>query len=165
MAATSWRFFIPNGEQAKPYTAYQQWNFLCIPTTSKHSDVTMDVVNWLSIKENHDLMEYGIQGKDWEPVGDSSYKALSGYTFPGYVLTWRPTLNRTPDTMMQDDKKWFDFSTKTSNFTLSPIAGFNFNAEKVKTEYAKNHAAARFDLPAAKPRPDPCGGRKENDGG
>ncbi|MEK3796627.1 DUF3502 domain-containing protein [Paenibacillus sp. FSL R7-0204] len=129
--------FIPNGEQAKPYTAYQQWNFLCIPTTSKHSDVTMDVVNWLSIKENHDLMEYGIQGKDWEPVGDSSYKALSGYTFPGYVLTWRPVLNRTPDTMMQDDKKWFDFSTKTSNFTLSPIAGFNFNAEKVKTEYAK----------------------------
>ncbi|CQR51518.1 extracellular solute-binding protein [Paenibacillus riograndensis] len=129
--------FIPNGDKAKPYTAFQQWNFLCIPASSEHADLALDVVNWMSIKENHDLMEYGIQGKDWEPVGDSSYKVLSKYSFPGYVLTWRPTLNRTPDTMMKDDKKWFDFSTNPANFTLSPTAGFNFNAEKVKTEYAK----------------------------
>jgi putative aldouronate transport system substrate-binding protein len=129
--------FIPNGDQAKPYTAFQQWNFLCIPTSSKNPELAMDVANWLSIKENHDLMEYGIQGKDWEPVGETSYKVLSSYTFPGYVLTWRPTLNRTPDTMAADDKKWFDFSTDPANFTLSPTAGFNFNAEKVKTEYAK----------------------------
>ncbi|MGZ7440100.1 ABC transporter substrate-binding protein [Paenibacillus sp. TH7-28] len=129
--------FVPNGDKAKPYTAFQQWNFLCIPTSSKHSDLAMDVVNWLSIKENHDLMEYGIQGKDWEPVGDTSYKVLSNYSFPGFVLTWRPTLNRTPDTMMPDDKKWFDFSADPANFTLSPTAGFSFNAEKVKTEYAK----------------------------
>lgn len=129
--------FVPNGDKAKPYTAFQQWNFLCIPTSSKHSDLAMDVVNWLSIKENHDLMEYGIQGKDWEPVGDTSYKVLSNYSFPGFVLTWRPTLNRTPDTMMPDDKKWFDFSADPANFTLSPTSGFSFNAEKVKTEYAK----------------------------
>ncbi|WP_334073256.1 MULTISPECIES: extracellular solute-binding protein [Paenibacillus] len=129
--------FVPNGDKAKPYTAFQQWNFLCIPASSKHSDLALDVVNWLSIKENHDLMEYGIQGKDWEPVGDTSYKVLSNYSFPGFVLTWRPTLNRTPDTMMPDDKKWFDFSADPANFTLSPTAGFSFNAEKVKTEYAK----------------------------
>ncbi|QMV41395.1 DUF3502 domain-containing protein [Cohnella cholangitidis] len=129
--------FVPNGDKAKPYTAFQQWNFLCVPTSSKHADLALDVANWLSVKENHDLMEYGIQGKDWEPVGDTSYKVLSNYSFPGYVLTWRPTLNRTPDTMMPDDKKWFDFSTNPANFTLSPTSGFNFNAEKVKTEYAK----------------------------
>ncbi|RRJ64883.1 extracellular solute-binding protein [Paenibacillus oralis] len=129
--------FVPNGDKAKPFTAFQQWNFLCIPASSKHSDLALDVVNWLSIKENHDLMEYGIQGKDWEPVGDTSYKVLSNYSFPGFVLTWRPTLNRTPDTMMPDDKKWFDFSADPANFTLSPTAGFSFNAEKVKTEYAK----------------------------
>ncbi|WP_410772081.1 DUF3502 domain-containing protein [Fontibacillus sp. BL9] len=129
--------FVPNGDQAKPYTAFQQWNFFCIPASSKHADLAMDVMNWLSIKENHDLMEYGIQGKDWEPVGDTSYKSLSGYSFPGYTLTWRPTLNRTPDTMTADDKKWFDFSADPANFELSPTAGFTFDAEKVKTEYAK----------------------------
>ncbi|GIP21277.1 extracellular solute-binding protein [Paenibacillus sp. J22TS3] len=129
--------FVPNGDKAKPYTAFQQWNFLCIPASSKHSDLALDVVNWLSIKENHDLMEYGIQGKDWEPLGDKSYKVLSNYSFPGFVLTWRPKLNRTPDTMMPDDKKWFDFSADPANFTLSPTSGFSFNAEKVKTEYAK----------------------------
>lgn len=129
--------FVPNGDQAKPYTAFQQWNFLCIPASSKYADLGMDVSNWLSIKENHDLMEYGIPGKDWEAIGDSSYKVLSNYSFPGYTLTWRPTLNRTPDTMAEDDKKWFDFSTDPANFTLSPTAGFTFDAEKVKTEYAK----------------------------
>ncbi|RCX19601.1 putative aldouronate transport system substrate-binding protein [Fontibacillus phaseoli] len=129
--------FVPNGDQAKPYTAFQQWNFLCVPASSKHADLAMDVMNWLSIKENHDLMEYGVQGKDWEPVGDTSYKALSGYSFPGYTLTWRPTLNRTPDTMTADDKKWFDFSADPANFALSPTAGFTFDADKVKTEYAK----------------------------
>lgn len=129
--------FVPNGDKAKPYTAFQQWNFLSIPTSSNNPELVMDVANWLSIKENHDLMEYGVQGKDWEPVGDTSYKVLSAYSFPGYVLTWRPTLNRTPDTMTADDKKWFDFSTDPANFTLSPTAGFNFDAEKVKTEYAK----------------------------
>ncbi|WP_018753456.1 extracellular solute-binding protein [Paenibacillus sanguinis] len=129
--------FIPNGDKAKPYTAFQQWNFLCIPASSKHAALAMDVANWLSIKENHDLLEYGIPGKDWEAVGDSSYKVLSNYSFPGYTLTWRPTLNRTPDTMMEDDKKWFDFSADPANFTLSPTAGFTFDAEKVKTEYAK----------------------------
>lgn len=129
--------FMPNGDTAKPYTAFQQWNFLCIPASSTHADLTMDVVNWLSVKENHDLMEYGIPGKDWEPVGDTSYKALSDYSFPGYALTWRPALNRTPDTMMPDDKHWFDFAADPANFTLSPTAGFAFNAENVKTEYAK----------------------------
>lgn len=129
--------FIPNGDKAKPYTAFQQWNFLCIPASSQHADLAMDVANWLSIKENHDLMEYGIPGKDWEAIGDSSYKILSNYSFPGYTLTWRPTLNRTPDTMMEEDKKWFDFSTEPAHFTLSPTAGFTFDAEKVKTEYAK----------------------------
>ncbi|WP_058302781.1 extracellular solute-binding protein [Gorillibacterium timonense] len=129
---------IPNSDDAaKPYSTFQQWNFLSIPKASKHADLVMDVANWLSIKENHDLLEYGIEGKDWEAVGDTSYKALSNYSFPGYVLTWRPGLVRTPDNMLPDDKAFFEKASKSDSFTLSPIAGFSFNAEQVKTEYAK----------------------------
>ncbi|MBA9085788.1 putative aldouronate transport system substrate-binding protein [Fontibacillus solani] len=128
---------FPYDESSKPYSTFQQWNFLTIPKASKHADLVMDVANWLSIKENHDLLEYGIEGTDWEAVGDSSYKQLSNYSFPGYVLTWRPTLVRTPDNMLPDDKKWFEKASDADSYILSPVSGFSFNAEQVKTEYAK----------------------------
>ena len=129
--------FVPNADKLNPYSAFQQWNFMCIPKASKHAELAMDVANWLSIKENHDILEYGIEGRDWEAVGDNSYKALSGYAFPAFALTWRPALFRTLDTMLPDDKKWFEASSNPDNFTVSPLAGFAFDAEQVKTEYAK----------------------------
>ncbi|MEK0316503.1 DUF3502 domain-containing protein [Cohnella sp. 56] len=128
---------MPHDDASKPYSTFQQWNFLAVPKASKHADLVMDVANWLSIKGNHDLMEYGIEGKDWEADGDTGYKPLSSYTFPGYVLTWRPTLVRTPSNMLPDDKEWFEKASKAESFNLSPIAGFTFDAEQVKTEYAK----------------------------
>lgn len=128
---------VPYDETAKPYSTFQQWNFMCIPKASKHADLVMDVANWLSIKENHDLLEYGIEGTDWEATGDSSYKQLSDYAFPGYVLTWRPTLVRTPDSMLPSDKEWFEKAKIADSFVLSPLSGFTFNSEQVKTEYAK----------------------------
>jgi len=128
---------VPTDEASKPYSTFQQWNFLAIPKASKHAELVMDLANWLSIKENHDLLEYGIEGKDWEAVGDTSYKALSNYSFPGYVLTWRPGLVRTPDNMLAGDKEWVEKASSSDTFTKSPITGFSFNSEAVKTEYAK----------------------------
>ncbi|MNI20883.1 Bacterial extracellular solute-binding protein [compost metagenome] len=128
---------FPYDESSKPYSTFQQWNFLTIRKASKNANLVMDVANWLSIKENHDLLEYGIEGTDWEAVGDSSFKQLSNYSFPGYVLTWRPSLVRTPDNMLPDDKKWFEVASNADSYILSPVSGFTFNAEKVKTEYAK----------------------------
>lgn len=128
---------VPYDETSKPYSNYQQWNFLTVPKASKHAELVMDVANWLSVKENHDLMQYGVEGKDWEAVGDSSYKQLSGYVFPGFVLTWRPQLERTPDNMLAGDKEWVEKAGAAEFFTLSPITGFSFDAEQVKTEYAK----------------------------
>lgn len=128
---------VPHDETSKPYSNYQQWNFLTIPKASKHAELVMDVANWLSVKENHDLLEYGVEGKDWEAVGDSSYKQLSAYVFPGFVLTWRPTLERTPDNMLAGDKEWVEKAGAADFFNISPITGFSFDAEQVKTEYAK----------------------------
>ncbi|MCL6457612.1 MAG: extracellular solute-binding protein [Gorillibacterium sp.] len=129
--------FIPNADAINAYSSFQQWNFLCIPKSSKHAELAMDVANWLSIKENHDILEYGLEGRDWEAVGENSYKALSTYAFPAFAFTWRPELLRTLDTMLPEDKKWFDVSRDPESYTISPIAGFSFDAEKVKTEYAK----------------------------
>ncbi|WP_339287554.1 DUF3502 domain-containing protein [Paenibacillus sp. FSL E2-0201] len=128
---------VPYDEASKPYSTFQQWNFFCIPKASKNAELVMDVANWLSIKENHDLLEYGVEGKDWEASGDLGFKQLSEYSFPGFVMTWRPTLVRTPDNMLPGDQEWFEKSRDAETFTLSPVSGFSFNAEAVKTEYAK----------------------------
>lgn len=121
------------------YSDFKQWNFLCVPASSKHPDKAMAVMNWLSIKENHDLLEYGIEGKHWTAVGDDKYAVVEGsqYSFPGYVITWRPNLARTPDHMIPDDLKWFNFTRDADNFLLSPYAGFTPNTDPFKTEFAQ----------------------------
>jgi len=128
---------VPAEEGWKPLSDFKQWNFLCIPAYSKNAEIVMDVMNWLSIKENHDLLEYGIEGTDWKAVGDTGYEAISGYAFPGYVLTWRPMLTRTPSNMNEGDKKWFDFAKDATQFRASVTTGFTANLDGVKTEVAK----------------------------
>lgn len=69
----------------------------------------MKFLDWLfSSEENHDLFELGIEGEDWEPVGEDQYRVIEGetaaqtYTFPGYVLTWNPNYVKFPDTLPDD---------------------------------------------------------------
>ncbi|SFS57803.1 extracellular solute-binding protein [Paenibacillus sp. BC26] len=123
----------------KPYSDFKQWNFLVVNKNSKHPEKVLALSDWLSVKENHDLLELGIEGKHWKAVGDDQYETVegSGYSFPGYVLTWRPTLVRTSVTMMPDDKKWFDYARDANNFTASPYDGFVANTDSIKTELAK----------------------------
>ncbi|MHA0856342.1 extracellular solute-binding protein [Paenibacillus sp. CMAA1364] len=121
------------------YSDFKQWNFLVVPSSSKHADKAMQVMDWLSLKENHDLLEYGIEGKHWEAVNNDQYKVVEGsqYSFPGYVMTWRPNLVRTPEHMIADDLKWYEFTRDADNYELSPFAGFTPDTEAFKTEYAQ----------------------------
>jgi putative aldouronate transport system substrate-binding protein len=122
----------------KPWSTFQQWNFMCISRTSKHPDKVIAIMDWLSIRENHDLMEYGIVGKHWKSVGDTEYELAAGntYSFPGYELTWRPPLERTDVQMDPVEKQWYLRSTDPNNFTPSPLIGFTFDRSPVKTEVA-----------------------------
>jgi len=129
---------IVNQEQTL-YSDFKQWNFLVVPSSSKHAEKVMQVMDWLSIKENHDLLEYGIEGTHWEAVNEDQYKVVEGsqYSFPGYVMTWRPNLVRTPEHMIADDLKWYEFTRNANNYKLSPFAGFAPDTEAFKTEYAQ----------------------------
>ena len=121
------------------YSDFKQWNFLVVPSSSKHADKVMQVMDWLSLKENHDLLEYGIEGTHWEAINEGQYKVIEGsqYSFPGYVMTWRPNLVRTPEHMIADDLKWYEFTRDADNYELSPFAGFTPDTEAFKTEYAQ----------------------------
>lgn len=130
--------FIPNDGKGL-ISDFKQWNFNSIPATSKHPDMVVKFLDWVSIKENHDLVEYGVVGKHWNPIGNDSYSVVEGsqYSFPAYVLTWRPGMLRTVDTMAADDKKWFAFARDAANFRKSETSGFTVNSDPIKTEVAK----------------------------
>lgn len=123
---------------------YKEWNFASLPVTSKNNDRVMAFFNWLfTSQDNHDLFELGMPDKDWVAVGADKYKLPDGqdpktaYNFPGYILTWNPTMQRynsdTPDEVVTIMKKLGD----TSYFYKSPLAGFSFATDPVKTEVAK----------------------------
>jgi len=139
---------IDNGERSNVTksmgSTFQAWNFLSIPTTSKNVDRTMSFLNWIyADTKNHDLFEFGIEGKNWNAVGDTKYKVPDGvdtktnYNFPGYLLTWNPGMQRyssdTPDTVVSEMNKLSD----TNFFYKTADAGFSFVSDNVKSEAAK----------------------------
>lgn len=135
-------FVVPYQEGVKPYSDFLQGNYLAIPNSSQHPEKVIELMDWLSIKENHDLLEYGIEGEDWKAIGDDQYEVIndSQYSFPGYVITWRPTLVRTHSSMKEEDKYWFDLSRDADSFERMPSAGFSVDLEAIKTEMAQYNA-------------------------
>ena len=122
---------------------FKTWNFAGIPTTSEYADRTMGFLNWLfESKENHDLMELGIEGVHWEAVGEDYYRIPEGvdpaknYNFYGYLLTWNPNyvryLDTTPEFIVDLYKKYAD----TSFIYKKVEAGFSFMTDPVKSEQA-----------------------------
>lgn len=116
-------------------------NCLAVPATSPNIDRTMAFLNWLfESAENHDLFEYGIEGVHWEAVGDSQYKlpeganATTNYNPYGYNLSWNPNYYRFSEDYTEYSLPYAEFSTDISNYSVSDMKGFNFNAEPVKTE-------------------------------
>lgn len=125
-------------------SGFKAWNFACIPVTSKNADRTMAFFNWLySDMKNHDLFELGLENKHWTAVGDTKYKLPDGvdpatnYNFPGYILTWNPTMIRydasVPDEVVSIMNKLGDTNWYYKNID----AGFSFVSDSVKTEQAK----------------------------
>jgi putative aldouronate transport system substrate-binding protein len=128
----------------KPWSDFKQWNFLCVSKTSKNPTKVIALMDWLSIRENHDLISYGIKGKHWTPVGDTAMTLPEGqtYNFPTYELSMRPALERLLADTDPLDKQWYEYAANANNFTPSPLIGFTWNEQPVKTELAGINAVA-----------------------
>ncbi|OYP47008.1 hypothetical protein CG709_03485, partial [Lachnotalea glycerini] len=119
----------------------QAWNFLCVPTWSEKTDAVMAFLDWMWLsKENHDLFQYGIEGEDWESIGDNAYRTLDAesYVMPGYSFTWNPSYIRYDEEVVSDEtaNKVYDYMYNQDSYTLSPLAGFNFDSSSVESEVA-----------------------------
>jgi putative aldouronate transport system substrate-binding protein len=138
-------------------TDWKAWNFLTIPTSSKNADRSMKFLNWVfESQDNNDLLQYGIQGKNWEKVGANKWKLPAGldsannFSFPGYELTWNPNYIKLPDGISETVEKAFNYQYSTDTFVTSKIAGFTFDQTNVKSEIAKLSAIdSEFNLPLA----------------
>ncbi|WP_058303007.1 extracellular solute-binding protein [Gorillibacterium timonense] len=122
---------------------FRVWNFLAIPKTSVNADRAMAFINWMfESQDNHDLFELGIEGKNWEKVGDDKYKVPDGvdasqnYVFPGYMLTWNPTYIRLSSNVPDNLVDAFRYEADEKTYVKSALAGFAFNQDPVKNELA-----------------------------
>lgn len=120
---------------------YRSNNSVAIPTSSKNIDRTMKFFDWLfSEKANHDLFEYGIEGKHWIAVGNDQYKMgpdSKNYAFQPYEFTWNPTMVRVNADLDETTKKMYAYAQKPDTYYKEPLSTFVFNTEPVKSEWAK----------------------------
>jgi putative aldouronate transport system substrate-binding protein len=135
----------------KPLNTFIAANLIAIHSTSPHPDKVVALMDWLSIKENHDLLEYGVPNTDWKAIGNTSYRSTSQYNFAansGYVISWRPTLERVSNSMLPDAKTWFEFASDANNFTADPYGPFVFDTTSVNTQISQlNAIVTQYQIP------------------
>ncbi|WP_247045368.1 DUF3502 domain-containing protein [Arthrobacter rhizosphaerae] len=127
---------LKDGLSAKPNQTFQADNMVVVNSKGGNLDRTLQLQDWLSIKENHDLISYGIEGTDWEPADGNKFKPLSDYAFPGYALSWRASLERKSLSISATEEKIFEWAQNFDNFTIDPFASFIPDATPVKQQVA-----------------------------
>ena len=118
------------------YTYGQNMN--AISATAADPRAALDFLQWLySSKENHDLFHYGIEGVHYTANGDLRMEQVLGddgnalYQLDTWMTGYLPYMRYTNDT----PDAAIDFATyRSSNYVVSPIAGFIFDSTNVTTE-------------------------------
>jgi putative aldouronate transport system substrate-binding protein len=138
-------FMDPN---KKRVASFLQWNFISVPVSSKHKDLSIQFLNWANEKENYDLLAYGIKGKDWEEVGTDMYTPKGNYRWYPYGWVWNPVQDRINSKLTKSDVEMTKYSMNAKNFIPDKIVGFNFDPTPVNNEIAQfNSLAAEYTTP------------------
>lgn len=146
---TEWGFYViddaqRNQEEGAVICDMATNNWLVVPEWSEKIDAVMYFLDWMfGSQEAHDLFQYGIEGEDWEAIGDEGYRQLElaedlQYFMPTYSFTLNPTYIRNSEFVMEDEaiKSCFDYMYDESTYQLSPLAGFTFSTGNVETQIA-----------------------------
>lgn len=119
-------------------------NWLVVPEWSEKVDAVMYFLDWMfGSQEAHDLFQYGLEGEDWEAIGEDGYRPLDisddvKYVMPSYSFVLNPTYIRYSEFTMNNPeiKADFDYVYDEATYQLSPLAGFAFDTTNVQTEVA-----------------------------
>lgn len=87
-----------------------------------------------------DLFNYGVEGTDWQVVGDDEYTLLQpmgeAFRFPSYELAWNPQHHRIDTALPDEEKALLEFTFDQSSYAASPLAGFTLNTTPIAIEIA-----------------------------
>lgn len=122
---------LRNMEDGSYPTTFAANNGMCVPASSKNIDRTMQFLDWMfGDAAHHDLFELGIEGTDWEAVGEDQYTDLSGYasSFPGYAFTWNPNYVKFSSVLPDDILQYRKWETQQTSFIPQPVVGFSFDS-------------------------------------
>jgi putative aldouronate transport system substrate-binding protein len=137
---TEWITFMPADK--KRIVNFQQWNFICVPYTSPNPERAIMFLNWAHEKENYDLLAYGIEGQNWEAVGETEYtpSAEDPYRWYPYAWVWNPTHERLNADAAEFANDWNRWSMDADNFEGDVLIGWNPNDEPVLNEVSQLEA-------------------------
>jgi putative aldouronate transport system substrate-binding protein len=142
------------GLKGKNQGSFVAWNFMCVPITTSDEkfDRIMQFYEWMySSWENHDLLELGIAGKNFEPIGNSQYRIPDGvdpatnYNLPGYQLTWNPNFIRLSEDMPADVVLYNQRGNDPETYYDPLFSGFAFDTASVETAIANPDLATYKD--------------------
>lgn len=125
--------------------SYTAWNFICVPVTTPEdkTERIMKFFDWMFASvENHDLIEWGIEGEHFIAVGTDQYTYPEGidlttnYNFPGYELTWNPNFIRYPKDYPENVLHVMKSANNIETYYDPMLSGFRFNGDSVKNQLA-----------------------------
>lgn len=134
--------FLPQNRAPGTVPAtYSAWNYLCVPAYSADPDEAMSFLDWLySDWSRIDSFNYGVEGEDWQPIGENEYTLLSNplgsFSFPSYEIAWSPLHCRINAGLAPEEKSLMTFMLDPASYTPSPLAGFNLQTNRIAIETA-----------------------------
>ncbi len=114
---------------------------LGITHTSKNPEKTMELINLFQMdKEFFNLMCYGIEGRDYDKIGENKIKICTDAAYrPGIDWAFGNQFNAFVQEGMPDNV-WEEQNRANHEATESPLLGFNFDPTSVQTEMANCNA-------------------------
>jgi putative aldouronate transport system substrate-binding protein len=144
-----WGFYVTeeaqrNMEKGAIVSDMKTNNQLVVPAWSEKVDAVMYFLDWMfASKENHDLFQYGIEGEDWEAVGEDGYRLLDvsedkKYTVPTYSFCLNTNYVRINEAVKENPTilAYYNYMLSPDTYTQSPLSGFNFNTTSIQSEIA-----------------------------
>ena len=125
---------VRNMEEEAIPTNREGNNGWCVPASSTKIDSTMKFLDWMfSSQENHDLIQLGLEGVDFEYGEAGTYKTLTSYSadLGGYGFSWNPEYALIDAGFAGNVKAYREYEFEASTFVSYPILGFHFNTSDV----------------------------------
>ncbi len=125
-------------------------NGWCVPEKSTKKDATMKFLDWMfSSQENHDLIQLGIEGVDFE-YGDAegTYNTLTSYSadLGGYSFSWNTEYALINTSYTGKALEYRTYELDPSTFVSYNILGFRFDTSDTDLSNAVASCKAVTDM-------------------